>query len=42
MRQVYARFTAFVRFETVNRPNIRFDISLQDLKEPLDIFSHRK
>ena len=22
----------------MNRPNIRFDISLQDLKEPLDIY----
>ena len=32
----------FVRFETMNRPNIRFDISLQNLKKPLDIFSHRK
>ena len=35
---MHVSLTSFVRFETMNRPNIRFDISLQDLKKPLDIF----
>ena len=29
----------FVRFETMIWPSIRFDISLQNFKKPLDIFS---
>ena len=29
----------FARFETMNLPSIRFDISLQNFKMPLDIFS---
>ena len=29
----------FVRFETMICPSIRFDISLQNFKEPSDIFS---
>ena len=29
----------FVRFETIILPSIRFDISLQNFKRPLDIFS---
>ena len=28
----------FLRFETVTWPSIRFDVSLQNLKKPLDIF----
>ena len=32
MRQAYARFTDVCKIETMNRPNIRFDISLRDLK----------
>ena len=30
---------AFVKFETMIWPSIRFDISLQNFKKPLDIFS---
>ena len=29
----------FVRFETMIWPSIRFDMSLQNFKKPLDIFS---
>ena len=40
---VYAAILCtFVRFETMIWPSIRFDISLQNFKKPLDIFSHRK
>ena len=37
-----ASLCTFVRFETMVWPSIRFDISLQNFKKPLDIFSHRK
>ena len=29
----------FVRFETMIRPSIRFDVGLQKFQKPLDIFS---
>ena len=35
---LWASLCAFVRFETIIWPNIRFDISLQNFKVPLDIF----
>ena len=37
-----ASLCKFVRFEIMILPSIRFDISLQNFKKPLDIFSHRK
>ena len=37
-----ASLCTFVRFETMVWPSIRFDISLQNFKKPLDIFSRRK
>ena len=37
-----ASLCTFVRFETMIWPNIRFDISLQNFKKPLDIFSRKK
>ena len=37
-----ASLCTFVRFETMVWPSIRFDISLQNFKKPLDIFSHCK
>ena len=33
-----ASLCTFIRFETMILPSIRFDISYQDFKEPLDIF----
>ena len=42
-RTVYASsLYTFVRVKTVILPSIRFDISLQNFKKPLDIFSNRK
>ena len=37
-----ANLCTFVGFESMIWPSIRFDISLQNLKKPSDIFSHRK
>ena len=34
-----ASLCTFVRFKTMNLPSIRFDMSLQNFKKPLDIFS---
>ena len=37
-----ASLCTFVRFESMIWPRIRFDISLENVKRPSDIFSHRK
>ena len=37
-----ASLCKFVRFDTMIWPSIRFDISLQNFKNLLDIFSYRK
>ena len=37
-----ASLCTLVRFETIIWPCIKFDISLQNFKNPLDILSHRK
>ena len=37
----YASICTFVRSETMIYPSIRFDISLQKFKKPLDIFSRQ-